>query len=191
MANSPAAIAALKTQQEAAESPTPTLDADAEKPQEASTPEDTQVPEEAENGQEAPLQPEEGPSEPSQPAKVPESAGLTAAQAEKQADALRRAARQSPIRQLRFMLHRLAREWEFAAGEVKDCEDELTIELVGSLAMGMRVPCSNKNGAPDIGVLVRVILRDGQASLHLEPEGSPMPVYLNFSLPSSPVAVYR
>lgn len=184
MANDPATIAALKTHQETAE-------ADAETPQEAPTAEDTEVPGEAENAQEAPAQPEEGPSEASQPPRVPGSAGLTVAQAEKQGDALRRAARSSPIRQLRYMLNRLAREWEHAAAEMMGSEDEVTIELVGSLSMGMRVPCSNKNGAPDIGVLVRVMTRDGQTSLHLEPEGSPMPVYLNFALPSSPVVVYR
>lgn len=207
MANNPAALAALKLAQEAKmtdqtasegqealdESELAHLndpDPDAEKPQEAPAGEDTEVPDEAENAQEAPAQPESGPSEALQPEKVPESEGLNAAQATKQAQALRRAARSSPVRQLRFMLHRLAREWEFAAAEVEG-EDELTIELVGSLSMGMRVPCSNKNGMPDIGVLVRVMTRDGQTSLHLEPEGSPMPVYLNFSLPSSPVAVYR
>lgn len=200
MANTAAAIAALKAQQQEepttegaeamADAAVQSLDADAEAPQEAPTPEDAQVPAEPENAQEAPGGPESGQSEPIQPARVPESEGLNGAQATKQAEALRRAARQSPVRQLRFMLHRLAREWEFAAAEVEG-EDELTIELVGSLSMGMRVPCSNKNGAPDIGVLVRVMTRDGQTSLHLEPENSPMPVYLNFSLPSSPVAVYR
>ncbi len=200
MANSPATIAALKTQQgeptsegeEAmADAAVRSLDADAETPQEPPVAEDTEVPEEAENAQEGPLQPEEEPSEPSRPPKVPGSEGLTVAQAEKQGDALRMAARKSPVRQLRYMLNRLAREWECAAGEMRGSEDEVTIELVGSLSMGMRVPCSNKNGAPDIGVLVRVMTRDGQTSLHLEPEGSPMPVYLNFSLPSSPVVVYR
>lgn len=186
MANTAAAIAALKAQQATDEHE----DAGAQTPVERSEGEDAQVPAGPENAQEAPVEPEPGPSEPIQPVKVPESEGLNGAQATKQAEALRRAARQSPVRQLRFMLHRLAREWEFAAAEVEG-EDELTIELVGSLSMGMRVPCSNKNGAPDIGVLVRVMTRDGQTSLHLEPEGSPMPVYLNFSLPSSPVAVYR
>lgn len=190
MANNPAALAALKLAQEQAageQDPEP----DAESAQEAPTGEDTEVPDEAENAQEAPVQPESGPSEPSQPGKVPESEGLNAAQATKQGEALRRAARSSPVRQYRFMLHRLAREWEHAAAELEGEEDELTIELVGSMSMGMRVPCSNKRGAPDIGVLVRVMTRDGQISLHLEPENDPMPVYLNFSLPSSPVAVYR
>lgn len=188
MANTAAAIAALKAQQGEHPDPEP---ADAQTPQETREGEDAQVPAEPENAQEAPGGPESGPSEPIQPVKVAESAGLTGAQATKQGEALRRASRQSPVRQYRFMLNRLAREWEHAAAELEGEEDELTIELVGSMAMGMRVPCSNKRGAPDIGVLVRVMTRDGQISLHLEPENDPMPVYLNFSLPSSPVAVYR
>ena len=187
MANTAAAIAALKAQQDDHD-PEP---ADAQTPVEPAEGEDAQVPAEPENAQEAPGGPESGPSEPIQPVKVPEAPGINAAQAEKQAQALREASRRSPVRQLRFMLAKLAREWEYAAGELEGASDELSIELVGSLSMGMRVPCSNKNGAPDTGVVVRVMSRDGQTSIHLEPEGSPMPVYLNYAGPTSPVAVYR
>lgn len=183
MANTAAAIAALKAHQDEP--------ADAQTPVEPAEGQDAQVPAEPENAQEAPGGPESGQSEPIQPVKVPEAPGINAAQAEKQAQALREASRRSPVRQLRFMLAKLAREWEYAAGELEGAGEELSIELVGSLSMGMRVPCSNKNGAPDTGVVVRVMSRDGQTSIHLEPEGSPMPVYLNYAGPTSPVAVYR
>lgn len=190
MANTAAAIAALKAQQAADQGDGPEP-ADAQTPSEPVEAEDAQVPAEPENAQEAPARPESGPSEPVQPVKVPEAPGISAAQATKQAQALREASRRSPVRQLRFMLGKLAREWEYAAGELEGAGEELSIELVGSLSMGMRVPCSNKNGAPDTGVVVRVMSRDGQTSIHLEPEGSPMPVYLNYAGPTSPVAVYR
>lgn len=122
---------------------------------------------------------------------VPETDGITVAQAEKQAATLRRAARACPVRQLRYLLHRLAREWELAAGTAEGMEEDYIIELVGSLAPGMRVPCRNKRGNDDVGTLIRVLIRDGQTSLHLDADDDPMDVYLNFAGTFSPVVVVR
>lgn len=123
--------------------------------------------------------------------KVPEVDGITVAQAERQATTLRKASRGCPVRQLRYFLSRLAREWEVAAATLEDDEEDHTIELVGGLAPGMRVPCRNKNGHDDVGVLIRVLIRDSQASLHLAPVDHPMDVYLNFAGTFSPVVVRR
>lgn len=123
--------------------------------------------------------------------KVPEAEGISVEQANKQAATLRKAGRASPIRQLRYLFHRLAREWEVAATSCEGMEEDYTIELVGSLSPGMRVPCRNKRGHDDVGTMIRLMTRDGQTSLHLAPDDDNADVYLNFAGPSSPVVVVR
>lgn len=128
---------------------------------------------------------------PKGPGRVPQVEGITVAQATKQAATLRKAARACPVRQLRYLLHRLAREWEVAAGTCEGEEEDLTIELVGSLSPGMRMPCRNKRGNDDVGTVIRLMTRDGQTSIHVAPDDDNADVYLNFAGSYSPAVVVR
>lgn len=125
------------------------------------------------------------------PPKVPAVEGITVAQANKQAQALRSAGRGSPVRQLRYLMNRLAREWEVAAGTCEGAEEDYTIELVGSLSPGMRMPCRNKRGNDDVGTVIRLMTRDGQTSIHVAPDDDNADVYLNFAVSYSPAVVVR
>lgn len=102
-----------------------------------------------------------------------------------QADALATAANASPIRQIRYDLHRRGLEWKRAAGELEGAEDEAVIELAGSIGPGMMVPSGS--GALTV---VRTMSRDGQFSLHLE-DIDGRPIYINRAGPSSPVVVQK
>lgn len=125
--------------------------------------------------------------------KIPDHEGFSYEQATKAAEALRRAARGCPVRQIRYMLNRMAREWEHAAAGVEG-EDELTIECLGSVSPGMQVPVNREFRGDSIterGTVIRMMTRDGQTSLHIESPSDPKPIYENYSSPGSPVVVYR
>lgn len=138
---------------------------------------------------EAPPAPAPAPAAP----KVPDHEGFSFEQATKAGEALRRAARGCPVRQIRYMLNRMAREWEHAAAGV-DGEDELTIECLGSISPGMQVPVSREyrgDETTERGTVIRMMTRDGQTSLHIEVSSDPKPIYENYASPGSPVVVFK
>lgn len=104
--------------------------------------------------------------------------------AKKQAEALLTAAAASPVRQIRYDLHRRGLEWKRAAELLEGSEDAV-IELVGSVGPGMRVPAGSGTCT-----VVRTMSRDGQFSLHLE-DIDGRPIYDNFAGPSSPCVVEK
>lgn len=127
------------------------------------------------------------------PVKVPDHAGFTYEQAVKAGEALRAASRGCPVRQVRYVLSRWAREWEHAAAGVAD-EDDLTIECMGSVTPGMQVPVTVRHGGDEVterGTVVRAMIRDGQASLHIETPSDPKPRYENYAHTGSPVVVFK
>lgn len=126
-------------------------------------------------------------------------ASYTAAQADQQAEILLEAGRQSPCRIVAYELRRRSREWARAvtdlleAHEVADIleldglEPRAVIEMVGACGPGTPVLHATTEG--DWKHVTRVILRDGQASLHLDDERGGPGIYRNFLASSSPVVV--
>lgn len=105
--------------------------------------------------------------------------------ATKQAETLLKAASESPVRQLRYDLHRRGIEWKRAAKELEGAEGEAVIELAGSIGPGMMVAAGSGSCS-----VVRTMSRDGQFSLHIE-DIDGRPIYLNYAGPASPVVVQK
>ena len=92
------------------------------------------------------------------------------------------------VRQLAYEFRRRAVEWKRAADELGDAEEEgqATIELVGGLTQGMMVMGDDRQ---PWWYVTKVMNRDGQCSLMLDPDDGRGPQYRNFVGPSSPVVV--
>lgn len=116
--------------------------------------------------------------------------------AEDQAKVLAQAAVGSPCRQVSYELRRRAREWKRAVDDLLTMgEDDYVIELMGSVTSGMlavvpvALPYGDKEhkGCP----VVRVLIRDGQCSLHVVPDETGRDVYVNCCSTASPVVVRK
>jgi hypothetical protein len=108
---------------------------------------------------------------------------VTAREASDQAGALAAAAKDSPVRQVRYELATSADEWRRAAALVAGAEGEAVIELLGAVRPGMRVFVGE-------GGFARVIRKtSGGLTLHVEDEFSPQGRYWNFQSDASPVVV--
>ena len=107
-----------------------------------------------------------------------------------QCAALATAAAESPVRQLRYELRKRAREWSRACEYLDDADEgEAAIELIGSITSGMYAFRGAADEPEDQwAYVVRVLMRDNQASLHLE-DAMGRPIYQNYYGPSSPVVV--
>lgn len=105
--------------------------------------------------------------------------------AKKQSEALLTAAAASPVRQVRYDLHRRGLEWKRAA-DLLEGSDDAVIELAGSVGPGMKVPAGNSGTC----TVVRTMSRDGQFSLHVE-DIDGRPIYENFASPASPCVVMK
>lgn len=91
------------------------------------------------------------------------------------------------VRSVRYELRERGKEWLRAARELDGCDEgEAAIELVGNIGQGMGV--LGNEDEPWFKV-IRVMNRDGQASIHCENPMDPRPIYRNYFGPGSPVVV--
>ena len=103
------------------------------------------------------------------------------------AKALAEAAGTVAVRQLRYELRRLAREWGRAVDELDMAGDDGVIELVGTIGAGM-LALGNMGHDEVWWPIVRAFPWAGGWTLHLEdPAGRA--VYRNLAGPTSPVVV--
>lgn len=110
---------------------------------------------------------------------------LTALHAQYQYEALKQAAADSVVIQVRALLANQAREWQRAMQDMAGLDEEdYAIELLCAVLPGMWVQDDRGDAK-----VIRLMENGGQCSLHIERPDSPSPTYVNYSGKTSPVII--